>query len=227
MLNLIQRPSFNTPSSGLPVLRLGRDVKPKAAEDRLQLRMQKSKVLISSRASDTQTRKADYSDKPTILRGGGKMEMSVLFIIIKIWLFLCSHLSSPHAPIPPPECWWSQRLKSTICSIIFNYAAFTVSIIPPSSVVNRNHMLIDSEGQLACTVITDDCCHTDMLQVPSTEERSSTPDLLLTKTQNSQSLWLVESLRDYTIIPLKVFAQSFQSWDVNFYFRSVPYLSCL
>lgn len=191
--------------------------------------MQKSKVLISSRASDTQTRKADYSDKPTILRGGGKMERSVLFIIIKIWLFLCSHLSSPHAPIPPPECWWSQRLKSTICSIIFNYAAFTVSIITPSLVVNRNHVfdVIDSAGQLVCTVITADCCHTDTLEVPPTEERSSTPDLLLTKTQNSQSLCLVESLRDYTIIPLNIFAQSFQSWDVIFYFRSVPYLRCL
>lgn len=189
--------------------------------------MQKSKVLISSRASDTQTRKADYSDKPIILQGGGKMETSVLFIIIKIWLFLCSHLSSPHAPIPPPECWWSQRLKSTICSVIFNYAAFTVSVIPPSSVVNRNHMLIDSAAQLAGTVITADCCHTDTLQVPPTEERSSSPDLLLTKTQNSQSLWLVESLRDYIIIALNTFAQSFQSWDVNFYFRSVPLLLCL
>lgn len=72
-------------------------------------------------------------------------------------------------------------------------------------------MLIDSAGQLACTVITADCCHTDMLQVPPTEEHSSTPDLLLPKTQNPQSLWLVESLRDYIIIPLNIFAQPFQS----------------
>lgn len=130
------------------------------------------------------------------------METSVLFIIIKIWLFLCSHLSSLHAPIPPPECWWSQRLKSTICSIILNYLALTVSIIPPSSMVNRNHVLIDSMGQLAFTVITADWCHTDMLQVLSTEERSSTRYLLLTKMQNSQSIWLLESLRDCIIIPL-------------------------
>lgn len=84
----------------------------------------------------------------SILGGGGKMEASVLFIIIKIWLFLCSPLLSPHAHIPPPQCWWSQLLKSAICSIIFNYPAIAASIIPLSSIVNRNHLLIDSKGQL-------------------------------------------------------------------------------
>lgn len=92
---------------------------------------------------------ADYSDKQIYPRGGGgKMEESVLFIIIKIWLFLCSPLFSPHAHIPPPQCWWSQLLKSAICSIIFNYPAIAASIIPLSSIVNRNHLLIDSKGQL-------------------------------------------------------------------------------
>lgn len=47
---------------------------------------------------------ADYSDKQ-ILGGVGKTEMSVLFIIIKICLFLCSPLLSPHAHIPPPQSW--------------------------------------------------------------------------------------------------------------------------
>lgn len=37
--------------------------------------------------------------------GVGKIEMSVLFIIIKICLFLCSPLLSPHAHIPPPQSW--------------------------------------------------------------------------------------------------------------------------
>lgn len=129
------------------------------------------------------------------------METSVLFIIIKIWLSLCSHLISPHAPIPPPERWWSQLLKSTICSIIFNYPAFTVSITPPpSSVVNRNHLLIDSVGQLASTVITADWCHTDTLQVPPTEKHSPTHHHFVTKTQHFQSRRFVENLRDYIII---------------------------
>lgn len=81
----------------------------------------------------------------SITRGGGG---SVLFIIIKIWPFLYSPLSSPHAQIPPPQSWWSQLLKSAICSIIFNYPAITASIIPLSSIVNRNHLLIGSKGQL-------------------------------------------------------------------------------
>lgn len=48
------------------LLRLGQDVKPRAAEELLKLRTQKSKislVLIFCCASDTETFKADYSDK--------------------------------------------------------------------------------------------------------------------------------------------------------------------
>ena len=115
--------------------------------------------------------RADYSDKQ-ILWGGGKMEMSVLFIIIKIQLFLCSPLLSPHTHILPPQCWWSQLLKSAICSIIFNYPTIATSIIPLSSILNRNHMLIDSTGQLevqgktlTLTVITADWCHAKISQV--------------------------------------------------------------
>lgn len=85
------------------LLRLGQDVKPRAAEDLLKLRMQKSKVLIFSRTSDTETWKAIIQISRSVLGGGGKLEPSVLFIIIKIWLFLCSHRSSPHALILPPE----------------------------------------------------------------------------------------------------------------------------
>lgn len=51
------------------LLRLGQDVKPRAAEKLLKLRMQKSKVLIFSCASDTETCKADYSDKRIYPRG--------------------------------------------------------------------------------------------------------------------------------------------------------------
>lgn len=95
----------------------------------------------------------------SILGGGGKLQTSVLFIIIKIWLFLCSHGSSPHAPIPPPECWWSQRLQSTICSIIFNYPVFTVSIISPKLNSGQKSLVDWLTGQLSSIIITSDWCH--------------------------------------------------------------------
>lgn len=90
---------------------------------------------------------ADYSDKQ-ILRGVGKIETSVLFIIIKICFFLCSPLLSPHAHIPPPQCWWIQLLKSAICSIIFNYPTIVASVIPLGLILRGNHLLIDRKGQL-------------------------------------------------------------------------------
>lgn len=42
-------------------------------------------------------------------------------------------------------------------------------------------------GQLASTEITSDWCHTDTLQVPPTEERSSIHSFLVTKMPNFQS----------------------------------------
>lgn len=115
---------------------------------------------------------ADYSDK-RILGGVGKIEMSVLFIIIKICTFLCSPLLSPHAHIPPPQSWWIQLLKSAISSIIFNYPAIAASIIPLGSILNRKRLLIDSERPirgrgktLTSVVITADLCHhTDVLNI--------------------------------------------------------------
>lgn len=89
----------------------------------------------------------DYSDKQ-LLRGVGKIETSVLFIIIEICLFLCSPLLSPHAHIQSPQCWWIQLLKSAICSIIFNYPTIVASVIPLSLILNRNPLLIDRNGQL-------------------------------------------------------------------------------
>lgn len=92
---------------------------------------------------------ADYSDKhihpPGLRQNGGECFCS---LSLRSWLFLCSPLNSPHAHIPPPQCWWSQLLQSAICSIIFNYPAIAASIIPLSSILSRNHLLIDSKGQL-------------------------------------------------------------------------------
>lgn len=91
---------------------------------------------------------ADYSDKQA-LSSGAEAKWRVFCSLSLRSGFSSLHLSPPpHAHVPPPRCWWSRLLKSAICSIIFNYPAIAPSIIPLSSIVCRNHLLIDSKGQL-------------------------------------------------------------------------------
>lgn len=111
------------------------------------------------------------------------------------------HISSLHTllfrPRSADEASFSNPQFAQLFSIILPSLFLSA---PPSSIVNRNHLLIDSVGQLASTVITADWCHTDMLQVPPTEKRSPTHHHFVTKTQHFQSLRFIENLCDYIII---------------------------
>lgn len=81
--------------------------------------------------------RADYSDKhlhPPGVEAKWRRVFGSLSLRSAFAPFSRGSLS-PHTP--PLQCWWSQLLKSAICSIIFNYPAITASIIPFSSIVSR------------------------------------------------------------------------------------------